>query len=179
MSQRTVSRRYAQALLDEAAATSSADVIDADVAVLRDALALSRELRWVFESPVISRERKRAVVSAVFKNKVSDLTLRFALLLIEKKRESLLEDILEAYHDLRNTQLGITDIEARVPFELSQSDEKTLTKALEKKTGGSVRLNTQLRPDLIGGMVIRIGDQVYDGSAVNQLATLRERLKTS
>lgn len=176
MSQLTVSRRYAQALLSEAATEGSSDTIDADVAVLRDALVASRELRWVFESPVISRERKRDVVRAVFKGKVSDLTLGFAQLLIEKKRESLLEDILEAYHVLRNEQLGITNIEVRVPFELSADDEKTLIEALKQKTGGSVRLETVLSPELIGGMVIRIGDLVYDGSAVNQLATLRERL---
>ncbi|PIQ61656.1 MAG: ATP synthase F1 subunit delta [Bacteroidetes bacterium CG12_big_fil_rev_8_21_14_0_65_60_17] len=176
MSQTTVFRRYAQALLSEAADTDRADVIDADVAVLREALVQSRELRWVFESPIISRDRKRAVVRSVFDGKVSGLMLRFALLLVDKKREPLMDDILDAYHTLRNAQLGITDIEVRTPFELSADDEKTLSEALQKKTGGRVRLDIQLSPELIGGMVIRIGDQVHDGSAVNQLATLRERL---
>ncbi len=176
MSQLTVSRRYAQALLAEASAKGRAEAVDADVAVLRDALVASRELRGVFESPIISREGKRAVVSAVFKDKVSDVMLRFALLLVEKKREALLGEILDAYHGLRNEQLGVTDIEARVPFELSPENRQALVQALEKKTDGSVRLDVRISPELIGGMVIRIGDQVYDGSAANQLATLRERL---
>ena len=85
--------------------------------------------------------------------------------------------VVQAYRALRDVQLGIVSVETRTAQPLDEAAEKKLVQALETMTRKHVRLNVTLAPDLIGGLVVRIGDTVYDGSVLNQLATLRERLE--
>jgi len=180
MSQRTVARRYATALYEEASATGVLNDVDADVAMLRDNLADNRELSRFFESPVIPPEKKEAILKTLLGERVSaDLTLQFLRFLVDKDRETVTAAILDAYRALRDEQEGIVDVEARVAHPLSDADRAALKDALETKTGNTVRLHVKEVPDLIGGMIIQIGDRVYDGSVRNQLSTLRDRLHAS
>ena len=91
-----VARRYAQALTEEAQATDQLEAVDADVAVLTDALAGSRELRQLLGSPVVSRAKKEAVLTRLLDGHVGDLTARFVHLLVSKQREGDLADVLAA-----------------------------------------------------------------------------------
>ncbi len=177
MSQITVARRYAQALYETARQDGQAEQVDADVALIRAGLDGSRELVRFFESPIIPREKKLAVVKTLFGPRVQPTTLRFLQLLVEKRREALFPAVVEAYHALRDEQMGIVEADARVAHPLGETEGKALGQALEKMTGRRVRLRVTLDPALIGGAVIRVGDTVYDGSVHHQLATLRVRLE--
>ncbi|GIV58122.1 MAG: ATP synthase subunit delta [Rhodothermaceae bacterium] len=177
MSEMTVARRYAQALIDEASQEGQRAAVDADVAMLREVLTTSRELQLFFRNPAISRERKQAAVKALFEGRVAPLTLRFLHLLIEKRREALIDEVLAAYQDLRNEQEGIVEAEARVALPLDPASEQALVKALERMTDRRVRVYQKQDPALLGGLVVRVGDTVYDGSVRHQLATLRARLE--
>lgn len=179
MSDLTIARRYAQALAEQAAAHGKVDVVDADMAVIRDGLHESNDLAFVFSSPVIPRDKKAHIVKDVFTGKVDPLTVGFLELLIAKRRETIFEDVVQAYSELRDKELGVVDAQARVALSLDEAGLASLTTALEAMTGGTVRLTSRTDESLLGGIVIQIGDRVYDGSAVNQLATLRERLATS
>ena len=177
MTNQTVARRYAQALYEEAAREQRVERIDEDIALVREALEASRELVIFFESPVISRRKKEAVVEALFAERVEPSTLRFLHLLIGKKREALFPDVVRAYRALRDEQLGIVEARARVASPLSEDEERVLAQALERLTGARVRLNIEQDAGLLGGLVVRIGDTVYDGSVRHQLASLRERME--
>jgi len=177
MTNQIVARRYAQALYAEAVREQRVEGIDEDVALIRDALEASRELVVFFESPVVSREKKKAVVQALFAARVQPLTLHFLRLLIEKKREDLFPDVVQAYRALRDEQLGIVEARARVAYPLAEAEEAQLVEALEKMSGKGIRLNVDVDAGLLGGLVVRIGDTVYDGSVRHQLASLRERLE--
>src|SRR5690606_6029957 len=101
-----VARRYALALYQEAEARDAVERTDDDVQALREALDASRELASMFESPVVSREKKEAVARKLFEGKLSDLALRFVRLLFEKEREDVLPAVVRAYGDLRDARLG-------------------------------------------------------------------------
>ncbi len=173
----TVARRYAQALSEEAAQAQRLDAVDADIALIDAALDASRELVRFFESPVIPREKKEAVVQALFGERVQPTTLRFLRLLIEKKREVLFPEVVRAYGALRDAQRGIVEARAKVAFPLNEAEQAHLTAALERMTGARIRLHVEQDPALVGGLVVRIGDTVYDGSVRHQLASLRERME--
>jgi len=177
MSDIPVARRYAQALGEEAAREKRTEQIDQDMALIQESLDASSELVRFFESPIISREKKDSVVVALFKERVDPLTLKFLRLLVEKRRETLFLLVAQAYRALRDEQLGIISVEARTAQPLDEAEEKKLVQTLETMTKKHVRLHVTLEPDLIGGLIVRIGDTVYDGSVRNQLATLRERLE--
>lgn len=177
MSDTIVARRYARALYEDAQQAQQVERIDEDVELIRQALADSRELVRFFESPVISREKKRAVVQQLFAKRVQPLTQRFLNLLIAKKREDIFPAIVRAYRALRDEQQGIVEARARVAHALTDAEEKKLRQALEAVTGKRIRLRTEQAPDLLGGVVIRVGDTVYDGSVRHQLTNLREKLE--
>lgn len=179
MSQRTVSRRYANALYEEADEAGRLEDVDDDVFMLRQSLETNDQLSRFFESPVIPQEKKDKIVRDLLEDRVEALTLRFLRLLIHKDREALTKPILDQYQALRDEHQGIVDARVRVAQPLADEDRETLVNALEAKTGMSIRLHVEEAPELIGGLVIRIGDRVFDGSVRNQLTNLRDRLRES
>jgi len=114
------------------------------------------------------------VLRALLGERVEPVTLRFLLLLVEKDRETLMPAILKMYQHLRDEQRGIVEIQARVPASIDDDERSKLIERLEAMTGKSVRLEVSEKPDLIGGLVIRIGDRVYDGSVRQKLDNLRD-----
>jgi F-type H+-transporting ATPase subunit delta len=176
MSQPMIARRYAQALYEQADATGVTERIDADMVLLRQTLSDSRELTQLFASPVVSRDRKKAVVRALFEARVESLTLQFVELMIDKRREGLFVEASAAYGALRDQQNGIVEVSVRSARVMSPDDQQAVTDGMEKLTGKTVRLVASTDPSLKGGLVVRIGDTVYDGSVAGRLANLRERL---
>lgn len=177
MSQRTVARRYASALYEEADASGVLEAVDEDVLMLRRSIESNHELSRFFESPVISQEKKEGVVQELLGDRVEELLVNFLRLLIEKDRETMTKTILDAYQTLRDEHRGIVDATVRTATPLTDEDEEALQTALEEKTGKSVRMEVEEDPDLIGGIVVRIGDRVFDASVHNQLASLHDRLR--
>ncbi|MDE2996701.1 MAG: ATP synthase F1 subunit delta [Bacteroidota bacterium] len=178
MSEITIARRYAQALNEQAAQAGVLDQVDVDIQLIRDALADSRELRDFFGSPIISREKKAVVVKELFGDRLQQITLTFLSLLVEKRREDVFPAVVTSYRELRDTELGIIAVTVRTAHELSDEDKEALMQAMKSLTGKEVRLETRVDTSILGGVVIRVGDTVYDGSISNQLATLRERLQS-
>ena len=179
MSQRTVTRRYATALYEEADAAGGLAAVDDDVLMLRNNIESNRELSRFFESPVIPQEKKESILQELLEERVETLTLQFLRLLVQKDREILTKAILDQYQSLRDEQRGIVDAEVTVAQPLNDEDRTALVEALEEKTGKDVRLHLEENPDLIGGLVIRIGDRVFDGSVRSQLNALRDQLQNA
>jgi F-type H+-transporting ATPase subunit delta len=179
MSQRTVARRYAGALYEEAREAGVVEAVDDDVLMLRETLESNGELARFFESPVIPQEKKDDVVRELLSDRVEDLTLRFLRLLIRKDRETMTKPILDQYQSLRDDQRGILDAHVAVARPLADEDREAITETLEEKTGKSIRLHVEEDKELIGGIIIRIGDRVYDASVRNKLTNLHDRMRES
>jgi F-type H+-transporting ATPase subunit delta len=179
MSQSTVARRYATALYEEADATGVLDAVDDDVRMLRESLESNDELARFFKSPVIPAAKKDTVLQTLLGDRVAPLLVRFLRLLVQKDRETMTKAILDDYQTLRDEQRGIVDAHVTAARPLSDDNRETLTGVLEAQTGKTIRLHVHEDPDLIGGLVVRIGDYVFDGSVRNKLATLHDRLRRS
>lgn len=177
MSDLAVCRRYAGALLAEAESGNIVDLIDGDVAAVRTALGESRDLQLFFSSPVISVAKKDSILRKLFEDSVSDLFLRFLFLLNEKNREDLIADVLDEYRVHRNRQMGVVEAEARTAMAISDVEVRTLRDKLAKQSGADIHLHVEEDADLLGGVVVRIGDTVYDGSLKRKLAALKEQLE--
>jgi len=179
MSQRTIARRYATALYEEADRLGIVDTVDDDIEMLRATLGDSDDLNRFFRSPVISDEKKINVVEALFSERTSELTQRFIGLLIKKDREPMIAAIADSYHDLRNEQRGIVEATVKAAHDLDDEVCDALKDALENATGKNVVLHLEQDESLIGGVVVRVGDRVFDGSVRNKLDSLRERFQSS
>ena len=171
-----VARRYALALYEEAEAKGMVETIDSDVETLHSALDGSRDLAAVFASPIIAREKKDAVLQSLFGGKVNDLTMRFLRLMVEKQREELLPETVRTYAALRDERLNIVEATVKSAQPLAHDEADRLRQKLEAQAGKSVRVRMVVDPSLMGGLVVRMGDVVYDRSVSHQLKTMREQL---
>ena len=175
----TVARRYAQALYGEADQQKCVERVDEDISMIQESLAGSSELTRFFQDPVVSSDKKENVVNKLFGDRVHSVVLSFIKLLIQKGRGNIFPTIASAYQALRDEQLGIVEAHVRSALVLGDEEQAKIEQRIQKMTGQQVRLKTEVDPTILGGLIIRVGDTVYDGSVLHQLGALRGRLENS
>jgi len=175
-----VASRYAQALADAVLGPNSKSApaeTTAELQTFEQMFQTSPELRNMLLSPAVPSIRKRAVISR-FAGVVplSRLTTNFLFVLVDHHRIDILGDIRDAFETVLDARLGIVRADVQSATELSPERRQALQAELSRLTGKQVRCSFAIDPNLIGGVLARIGSTVYDGSVRAQLATLRERL---
>ena len=175
MSAYRVARRYAEAAIELAEDQKQGERLAGDLELIQKAMKESVELQSFLKSPVISKEKKRTVLSELFKANVGALAFDFLNLLVEKGREDALDSILVEYFKMRDDQLGIMTLELQAAIDLTTDQQKTIAKRFEEMTRKKIRVIFSVDKQLKGGFVARVGDTVYDGSVSRQLELLRSR----
>jgi F-type H+-transporting ATPase subunit delta len=170
-----VARRYARALMAAAEDAKALERTAADLKSLGKLLHGSRELRLFLAQPVVSEKTKWSVLQALFGRSLGPMTMEFLLLLLKKKRERELPEIVEQFEELRDEQLGIVNVSVVSAVELSDSQEAEMIRQLKQQTRKNVRVRFTLDKAVRGGFLVRIGDTVMDASLRHQLELLRER----
>jgi F-type H+-transporting ATPase subunit delta len=172
-----IARTYAEALLAVAEKKGQADEIGEELQSLyRDVLEKNPGVEGFFENPALSREKKDAALAKVFDGTASPLFTDFLRVLNRKDRLGLVKLIAIAYRSLRDEAANRVRVlvEAAAPLTKEQKDEvvETLTAALGKTPVVVVKPT----PELIGGMIVRVGDKVFDTSVRTKLQILRNQL---
>ena len=176
MAEESVARRYAQALLNQALASGSLDTISRDLAGVAETLAGSPLLAAYLNNPLVTRDRKKAMVSQLFTKESSPAALRFLTLLVEKRRIEMFESVKTEFDRLVRAHRGIVVASAVSAVPLSAPQLSQLQASLQARTGKSIELTTAVDPSLMGGVLVRIGDTVLDGTVKGKLERLREQL---
>jgi F-type H+-transporting ATPase subunit delta len=170
-------RRYAKALLELAREQGELDPVLRDVGSLAAAWKTSRDLREIVRNPVVPRPALKAAVDAVMdKLGCSKLVRNTVDLLADKGRLAHLEEVLHALEELAEAEKGRVRVEVISARPLNDAYYARLIEKLKRVTDREVVLVKKQDPSLIGGVVTRIGDQVFDGSLSNRLNELRETL---
>ena len=176
-----VASRYARALVDVVLAPSDAaepDRVRRDLRGFEQVLAASDELSVALESPSISRPRKRAVIARLARLlTLSGVATNFLLVLIDHRRTPELSGILDAFDKLLDERRGILQVEVVSASRLEQRQQDDLERRLESMTGKTIGLNLKVDADLVGGLVVRLGSTVYDGSVRGQLEAIGRQLR--
>lgn len=172
----SVQRIYATALLDLAQDCGAVESVVAEVKLLGEILRDSPDLVALLDSRVLTVEQRSAVIDRVFRNRVSDLLLRFLQVLNRKSRLGALPLIVVAFEQTHEERFGLVEIDAYVAQTLEASQEAQVIERLSTALGRKVILRQHIQPDLIGGLKLRIGDEIVDGSVVTQLKILREKM---
>ena len=175
-----IARRYAGALFalgrengDEALGRYGADLV-----AIGDQLAAAPALDAALKSPVISPAEKKAVLDAVLQKMNVHQTVRnFCLLLADKERLAFLSEIVRCYSTLLDQARGIIRGRLTTAVELTEDKQAALKAELEQKAGTGIELGFDVDPDILGGVVLKVGDKVLDASLRAQLAILRETFK--
>jgi F-type H+-transporting ATPase subunit delta len=176
MSNLRAANRYASALMALTGEQKKPDVVAGDLLIVMNAIDSSRELRIALGSPIISKEKKKAILRDVFKKKVGDLVLLYLDVMTNKGRENILHDILKQYFVLRDEELGIARVIVKTSIDFSSKQEKDLQKQLETMTKKKVIVTFSVDKSVKGGFIARVGDTVLDGSVKRQLEILKKKL---
>ncbi len=169
-------KRYALALFNTAVQTQKLDSIEQN---LTDLLALMNQtptLRQYWESPLIPSGRKREQIATILGDTVDPATLAFLRLLVDKRREDLLDAIDYELRQQVDASRHLVRAEATFALEPTESEKTALVRSLEQRTGESVLLSVQVDSSILGGVVVRLHDTIIDGSVRGTLERVREQL---
>jgi F-type H+-transporting ATPase subunit delta len=170
-------RRYAKALLELAREQGEIDAVLRDVGALSDAWKSSQELREIVQNPVIPRPALKAAVNAVMEKLGCSKVVRDSVnLLADKGRLGHLDEVLAALDALAEAETGRVRVEVVSAKPLADAYYARLAEKLERVTDREVVLVKKEDPSLIGGVITRIGDQLFEGSIRNRLSELRGTL---
>ena len=174
----SLARRYARALLDIGKEEGQVRRSLSEVEEFSKILADSAELREAMESTYISRQVKRtALESLLSSTSYLPTTKSFLSLLVEKGRMNVLPAILVELRSMVEEYEGIERALVTAPMELSAPQKDLLRAVLEKRTGKKILLEESIDPFVIGGMIVRVGSTVYDGSVRTQIQQIRQNLQ--
>lgn len=173
----TVARNYAEALL---ALATKADNREGFAAMIRDvASAVSNDVtvRQFMESPRVSYEQKNAVLSKAFGDRVPRVFLRFLQTVVHNRRQMLIPSIAVAYGDLLDEAEGRVHAEVTVARPMDDAAMQSIAGQLSRALGKTVVPHVAVNPAIMGGVVVKVGDTVMDGSVRRRLTALAQRMR--
>lgn len=171
----SISLRYARALHEVASADGLADQVLSELEKLSVAIDASDEFRTLLDSPMFSRKQRRGVLETFGKEqKFSEVTLNFLRVCADRDRGGQLTHIARVYRDIADEAAGRVRASVSTPYPLSKDEQKQLTAALARATGKTIELQTSEDPSLLGGIVAKVGNRLFDGSLKTQLELLRK-----
>ena len=168
-----IGKTYAKALLG--AGIGDAESVVTEFGELREAV-LDRVPNFleILESPRVSIEEKLDLLDRTLKGRVSDTLLRFLKVVCERERMDCLDEIYRETRRQFNASRNVIDVQVTTAKPIDSSAYSSLIQALETRFGAKLDVETYIDPKLIGGVVVRIGDQVYDGSVAQKLQSLKQ-----
>jgi F-type H+-transporting ATPase subunit delta len=175
-----VAERYATALYDLADETKSLDAVAQDLRNLKNLIAGSPDLRRFLRSPLIGRQAQTRAMQAVLEAaKTSDLVRRFVGVVGGHRRLFALPGMIDAFLRQLAKRRGEVTVHVSSARPLSAEQSAQLTDALKKAVGQKINIESKVEPELIGGLVVRVGSRMVDTSIRTQLQRLRRALRAA
>jgi F-type H+-transporting ATPase subunit delta len=169
-----VAQRYAKAVFELALEMNLVEKVKQDMELIISVCNENKEFMQLLKSPVIRSDKKVKIMESLFKGKVSDISLRFMLIITRKRREEYVRDIasqlLEIYKKFKNI-ITIYFASATV---ISDELRQRIVALLENQTKGTIDLREEVRKELIGGFVLSYNDYKYDASIAYQLRKIKK-----
>lgn len=170
--------RYAHAVFELAADQNAVDAVSADLASLRRALESSADLARLIHSPVFSATDQEKALKAILEQMgASALSIKFVLLLAQKRRLGALPAIIKAYESLVAKARGESEAEVTSARPLSDAEVGGLKAVLKSRLGKEPRLHTRVDPTLLGGLIVKVGSRMIDSSIRTKLDGLAAAMK--
>lgn len=168
-------KRYAQAAFEIAKQQNELDRWERDLSQLSQVLAGDKVAEF-FDNPVVPVAAKQEAIEKALPNKDQRYVRNLALLLLERGRLGQLPDVVSHFHSLVLQERGIAIAGVTTAVPLTEDEQSELKQRLSKMVGKSIELRPSVDPNIIGGLIVRIGDDLIDGSIRTQLNQLRNQM---
>ena len=176
MREPTIARNYAETLLELAQRAGDlrgwGEMIDS----VSNAFETDRRLRVFLESPRVSSQQKNEIIQKAYGGALPRTFVRFLQALVDHRRQMLIPAISHEYHDLVDAVEGRVHASVTVAHEADEHDRELVTSQLSRALGKTVVPHFHVDPAVLGGVVVRVGDTVLDGSVRRRLAILRGKM---
>ena len=176
MRDETIARNYAETLLELARRHGDLRVWGQLADDVADAMQQNRTLRLFLESPRVAATQKNRIIERAFEGQLPHAFVRFLQALVNHRRQMLLPEIARSYHDLVDAVEGRMHASVTVIREPEAGERKAIAAELSRAYQKDVVPHFLVNPAIIGGVVVRIGDTVLDGSVRRRLTLLRSRM---
>jgi F-type H+-transporting ATPase subunit delta len=172
-----IARRYAGAIFDIGLKQHTLDQTLNDVEEIAKLFSI-RKLAYLLREPNIPAERKEAAIRVGLASKVLPTSLNLALLVVQRGLVDLMPNIARELKQLILDYKNEAKAEVTTATQMDESQRSQVQHALERMTGKKIQLETRVQPNILGGVVARVGDQVIDGSVERRLKVLQQQLLT-
>jgi F-type H+-transporting ATPase subunit delta len=172
-----ISKRYARAFFEIAVEEKQIERYFDELRQFSSIVSQNKDLGEFLANPIFEQDAKKKVLLGIIsKLKLSGITVNFLKLLVDKKRIDVLSDIEACYRQLMDEALLKLRVTVKTAFPLSRETQDLIVSQLEKVTGKKIEVTIENDNSLLGGIVIGVGDTLYDGSIKNQLNNMRNLL---
>lgn len=178
MSEEYAASVYARALLDAARDAGAVDTVRAELADFVQALAESQALRGVLGNPQIDTAAKQRVVASLTEG-FHPLVRNVLQVLLERGRFAIVDGLRGEFEALVSVKDEVARVQVTSAVELTDATRSKIAARVEAVTGRRVALETTIDPAIVGGLVLRVGDRIVDGSVRSRIRQLRRRLATA
>jgi len=173
-----IARRYAGAIFDIGLKQHSLDRTLEDVRGIAQVFA-HRKLAYLLREPNVPAQRKETAIRQALANKVQPTSLNLALLVVQRELVDIMPNIANELEQLVLDYKNEAIADVTTATQIDDAQLTQIKQALEKRTGKTIITHTRVQPDILGGVIARVGDQVIDGSVRSRLAALRQQLLKS
>ena len=169
-----VTIRYAKALLQLSVEQKSLDSSYRDMVLLDSICSESKELSLLLKSPIVKTDRKLKIFNQIFGQKMNKLAMGFIRIIISKKREYLLEEIVKSFIDLYKKHNHVETATITTAVSISEGLKQRIVTYIKTQTNSQVELTEIVDKKIIGGAIIRLGDKQLDASVSTEIEELRQ-----
>ncbi|MFI5138424.1 MAG: ATP synthase F1 subunit delta [Sphingobacteriales bacterium] len=174
MSELTIANRYAKSLIDLAQEKKVVEEIKNDMELFHHTLKANPELKAVLANPIVSHSKKINILEEIFSARVNKVSIAFFKLMVNKSRGDVLYVTASEYINLYDIKEHIIKATVVSATALSAANQKKMIADIQAATGGAVKLEAKVDPDLIGGFVLTVGDRQVDTSIASDLRKLKK-----
>ena len=168
--------KYANAIFEIAQEEKKLDAYAKDLGKVCDDVFSIPEAVKFFQNPLVPEKAKKDLLTKAFKKEVSATVMNFLMLLVDKRRIGIFNEIYEIFTSLKNKAQGILVADVTSAMPLTKKQQDALTKKLATLTDKKVSIRTHSDKKILGGIIVKIGDKRIDGSAAGRLSALRNSL---
>ncbi len=174
-----IAGRYATAIFELAEEQNSLETVERDFASLKQAIAESADLASLVRAPIYSSEQQKKGLDAILRRMEASTTHRaFRVgLVADKRRLFALTDIIRGFNALLSKQRGEVEAQVTSARPLSDAEVVELKKVLKSKLGRDARLEAKVDPNLLGGLVVKVGSRMIDSSLRTKLDGIRAAMR--
>lgn len=176
MRDESIAKNYAETLFELAQRADSLDEYGEAITVVATLVDENPAFREFLETPRVASSEKKKVLEKTLDGRVPPMLLNFLKIMVDKRRQRLVRDIARSFRALVDEHLGRAHVEVTVARSLSDDALRELSRKLSEVIGKTVIPHVHVKPSILGGVVVREGDTVYDGSMRRQLDRMRRRL---